>query len=365
MSRVYQPGFFDSFLTNTAIMSTDRPIAVDLFSGAGGLTRGLLEAEFTVLGAVEIDSLAAKSYAMNFPEVTLWERDISSVSGPEMMRRLGVTCGDLDLLAGCPPCEGFSRVRTLNGARSPEDPRNDLVLRMAKFVKCMLPKAVMVENVPALASDYRIVRFTNTLVRLGYEVRCEVIDTSDFGVPQRRRRMILLASRLGSPPPHPRPQPPVTVREAIGHLPSAGSSGDPLHDHGERRSKAIRQLISRIPRNGGGRLDLTIDDQLECHRSCDGFRDVYGRMSWDTVAPTITGGCINPSKGRFLHPEEDRAITLREAALLQTFPMHHYFSLARGKYAAAELIGNALPPRLVALQASVVREHLDRSGRPH
>jgi DNA (cytosine-5)-methyltransferase 1 len=331
---------------------------LDLFSGAGGLTRGLLDAGFTVLGAVEVDALAADSYAANFPEVVLGRQDIRDLKASEFITRLQLRPGELDVLAGCPPCEGFSRMRTLNGSRSQRDERNDLVLEIVRFVRTMRPKTVLVENVPALANDERLQIVRRRLGALGYKSRCDVVDASDYGVPQRRRRMILVASRLGPLPPNPPKQRTVTVREAIGNLSPAGRSGDPLHDHGEVRSASIRRLVSRIPKDGGSRGDLPVSDQLDCHLACDGFKDVYGRMAWDKVAPTITGGCINPSKGRFLHPDADRAITLREAALLQSFPVDHCFSLASGKYAAAELIGNALPPRLVALQARELRAHL-------
>jgi len=114
-----------------------------------------------------------------------------------------------------------------------------------------------------------------------------------------------------------------------------------------------------IPKDGGSRSDLGLERQLACHRRCDGFKDVYGRMKWDDVAPTITSGCINPSKGRFLHPEQDRAITLREAALLQGFDMSYRFPIHRGRYPLAELIGNAIPAEFVRRQAAVLRQRLE------
>ncbi len=120
------------------------------------------------------------------------------------------------------------------------------------------------------------------------------------------------------------------------------------------------RMIRSIPVNGGSRSDLPEELQLDCHLKCSGFKDVYGRMAWDDVAPTITGGCVNPSKGGFLHPSEHRAITVREAALLQSFPKIHVVSMERGKFAAADLIGNALPPALVRAQALPIRQLLDR-----
>jgi DNA (cytosine-5)-methyltransferase 1 len=142
-----------------------------------------------------------------------------------------------------------------------------------------------------------------------------------------------------------------TVRDAFANLTRPGASSDPLHRSGENRTPRIAAVIRRIPGNGGSRNALGRGRQLECHRNFDGFRDVYGRMAWNKVAPTITSGCINPSKGRFLHPSQNRAITLREAALLQGFPKSYSISLRRGRYPAAALIGNALPPELVRRHA--------------
>jgi DNA (cytosine-5)-methyltransferase 1 len=153
-----------------------------------------------------------------------------------------------------------------------------------------------------------------------------------------------------------------TVRDAISFLPVAGQSGDRLHDTSEKRSEKIKRLISMIPKDGGSRTDLGEEYQLECHKRTTGFRDVYGRMAWDKPSPTITGGCNSPSKGRFLHPEEDRGITLREAALLQTFPKDYQFSLASGKQGVAVMIGNALPPKFIEFHAKKLIDHLNTQG---
>jgi DNA (cytosine-5)-methyltransferase 1 len=334
----------------------DAPRAIDLFSGAGGLTRGLIDAGFDVIGAIEQNHLAASSYEANFRSVTLWERDIRKLPVTEVRRVLSLGRGDLDLLAGCPPCEGFSSLRTRNGKHQNNDPRNDLIYEFRRFVRGLLPRYVMLENVPALETDHRFADFVADLKRLGYLVQEQVKNVADYGVPQRRRRLILLAGRrhLGPLPESPMKQPERTVRQAIANLPPAGHSGDRLHDHGEIRQPKVLSLISEVPIDGGSRSALGDHRALRCHKDHDGFYDVYGRMRWDAVAPTITGGCINPSKGRFLHPLENRAITLREAALLQDFPPDHVFSLERGKYATAELIGNAIPPGFVRHHAEPV-----------
>ena len=315
-----------------------------------------------MLGAVEIDSLAAETYRSNFPGVHLWNSDIRHLSIAEMLRKLHLRPGQLDLLAGCPPCQGFSTLRSLNGHQAVRDSRNDLVLEFERFVRGLRPKAVMLENVPGLASDHRLARLTAALEDMGYGVTTQVLDASKYGVPQRRRRMILVAGWRRPIPlavEQPRSR---TVRDAIGHLSTAGRSGDPLHDIPARRQQRVIDLIAKIPKDGGSRADLGARAQLACHKRSDGFHDVYGRMSWDEVAPTITSGCINPSKGRFLHPQKNRAITLREAALLQGFPADYHFSLRRGKYPAAEMIGNALPPEFVRRHAEQIRLRVT-SGR--
>ena len=139
-------------------MSMKRPVAIDLFSGCGGLTLGLKQAGFRVLGAVEIDALAVETYRANHKSVVVWPEDIRKVNPRQVMRRLGLRKGELDLLAGCPPCQGFSTMATLNGKRGKDDPRNDLVFQFVRFVRQMAPKAVMLENVPGLAKDARISR---------------------------------------------------------------------------------------------------------------------------------------------------------------------------------------------------------------
>ena len=342
-------------------MPKKRPTAIDLFSGSGGLTLGLKHAGFKIIGAVDSDSLAAETYRVNHKNTVLWERDIRDLTVSEVMSRLKLSVGELDLLAGCPPCQGFSSMRTLNGKRNVNDPRNELVFEFLRFARELKPKAIMMENVPGLAKDERFHSFCRELDKLGYCCVHDVLDAACFGVPQKRLRVVLLAGKFGPIKFAASETRRYTVREAIFSLPPAGNSGDCLHDLPEKRSVRIIDLIKKIPKNGGSRMDLGNEKQLACHRKCNGFKDVYGRMSWDKQAPTVTCGCVNPSKGRFLHPEENRAITLREAALLQTFPPNYFFSLRRGKMPAAELIGNALPPEFIKRHAIEVKGYLQNN----
>jgi DNA (cytosine-5)-methyltransferase 1 len=332
-----------------------KPIAIDLFSGCGGLTLGLKQAGFRVIGAVENDNLAVETYKENHKKVYVWHTDIQSLSVSEVKRLLKIKKGELDLLAGCPPCQGFSSMTTLNGKRRVRDPRNNLVFEFVRFARGLMPKAIMMENVPGLARNKRIKKVKRELEQMGYECDFKVFNAADFGVPQRRRRIILLAGRRDLVPFALPARVRRTVRQAFRKLGVRARKG-PLHRLHERHSPKVLSLIRMIPKNGGSRLDLGKDRQLACHRKCDGFKDIYGRMAWDDVAPTITSGCVNPSKGRFLHPVRNRAITLREAALLQSFPPSYFFSLRRGKGSVAEMIGNALPPEFIRRHAnSVIR----------
>jgi len=338
--------------------------AIDLFSGAGGLSQGLKQAGFNVVGAVESVPTYAESYQMNHPKTNLKLSDITKIDPVEYMNELGLKAGDLDLLAGCPPCQGYSTIGTRNrGQRN--DPRNELIYEVLRFAITFQPKSIMMENVPALNNDARLQKLVEELETLGYKVDHKVLKMSNYGVPQGRRRMILLASRFDDIEVLKQEldeDSMATVRDAISFLPTAGLSNDPLHDALGKPSERIKQLIAMIPKNGGSRMDLGEEYQLECHKRTNGFKDVYGRMSWDKPSPTITGGCNNPSKGRFLHPEENRVITLREAALLQTFPADYKFSFKSGKTGVAMMIGNALPPTFIEFHARNIVKHLKSVG---
>lgn len=332
-------------------MSDNHKTAIDLFSGCGGLSLGLRNAGFDVLAAVENDKLASNTYKLNHPNTVLLKKDIQKIRPKYLLKKLNLEPGDLTLLAGCPPCQGFSTLRTLNGKVEVDDPMNDLLFEFLKFIRVFLPKSLLMENVPGLATDPRLKEFRAQIEKLGYLSSVEVLDAANYGTPQRRRRMVLLATKsrragFGEMPKYKR-----SVKWAFRWLEDPENSDDELHNYQVRRSEGVQQLISRIPKNGGSRTDLPLEDQLECHKNCNGFKDVYGRMHWDKPAPTITGGCINPSKGRFLHPEKDRAITLREAAMLQGFPKSYQFDMSRGRYPTAQMIGNAFPPRFAQMHA--------------
>jgi len=331
--------------------------AIDLFAGCGGLSLGLQQAGFNVVSAVEIDCVAAETYRRNHPDVNLIEKDLRKVKGPQLLPLGG---GQVHLLAGCPPCQGFSRVRRKNRNRSARDNRNWLIDEYVRIVRSIHPAALFLENVPGIERYHRFKSFLRVIGDLGYKINCECLELSQYAVPQRRRRIVVLAGRgftIDMPSPA-RVQIKRNVEWAIGDLPSPSKSSNRFHREVTRHDAKMLRRIAAVPKDGGSRLDWPDDLALKCHVDMerDGFKDVYGRMSWDEPSPTITGGCINASKGRFVHPEENRAITLLEAALLQTFHQRYYFSTKRGRYAVAEMIGNALPPEFARrVGCSVIR----------
>jgi DNA (cytosine-5)-methyltransferase 1 len=334
--------------------------AIDLFSGCGGLTLGLKQAGFRVIGAVENSELAVKTYKKNHKRVHVWHRDIRKVTVKSVQEKLKLEPGDLDLLAGCPPCQGFSTIPSLNGSKVLRDKRNNLVFEFIRFVRVLRPKAIMLENVPGLRKNYRLKKMLTDLRTLGYDDPTHgVLNAADYGVPQRRRRFILLAGhgRRIQFARKARSRP--VVSDAFNKL-GKRAKRDPLHNYKERRTEDVKERIRSIPENGGSRIALGKRHQLLCHKDFDGFKDIYGRMKFTEVSPTITTGCFNPSKGRFLHPRNLRAITLREAALLQSFPRSYFFSLEKGRILAAEMIGNALPPEFIRRHAIKIIEALER-----
>lgn len=332
--------------------------AIDLFSGCGGLTLGLRQAGFQVIGAVEIDPVAVETYKANHKRVHVWTKDICDLSVDEILVKFNLKPGELDLVAGCPPCQGFSTMTTMNGKYERNDARNDLVFQYLRIVQGLRPRAVMMENVPDLLKDGRSTILKRELEELGYKCRMAVHDASKFGVPQRRRRFVLVAGQGVEISFAKELKTRRTVKQAFSKLRRAKT--DVLHNLPYRPSPAVLERIRLTPKDGGSRDDLGKQYQLACHKKSDGFKDVYGRMAWEKPAPTITGGCFNPSKGRFLHPEEDRPISMREAALLQSFPCDYRFSLKRGKTGVAQMIGNALPPEFIrrhALQIEATLKH--------
>ena len=331
--------------------------SIDLFSGCGGLSVGLHRAGFVVNAALEINSDAVQAYKLNHKKTYLIEEDIRKVEISEIQKLLNGQ--PLHLLAGCPPCQGFSSVRRLNRGNV-RDGRNNLIFEYLRFVKELRPLTIMMENVPGLIKYYRFNEMMEEFKKLGYKVDVDVVNVKDYGVPQRRRRLVLVGSLLGEIKIAKGNGKKVTVRETIGKLESVSKTKDPVHKIYATHRDDIMEMIRLIPKNGGSRKDLPIQYILECHKKENvGFNDIYGRLRWDDYSTTITGGCLNPSKGRFLHPDKHRVITAREAALLQSFPKSYKFPMGISKTALALLIGNALPPKFSYIQSKNIKNHID------
>lgn len=356
-----------------------RLTVVDLFSGAGGTGVGFKKAGFRIVGAVELNANAAKTYENNL-KVKVKQEDITTISPAKLRRELKLRLGELDVLVGCPPCQGFSRMRNKEGH---SDPRNKLVLQYLDFVKAFLPRFAVFENVPGLVRTKHGKKFYDALYvgleTLGYRVRQRMDDVADYGVPQHRRRIIVIAGRNGEDPPFPTPthgsptSPAVvsgnlkrwlTVRDAIGknRYPAlkAGENGEgkrkkkyPNHVAPEMSNKVLK-FIQKVPTNGGSRSDVHRRSWLECHRAHDGHKDVYGRLQWDKPSNTITCGCTNVSKGRFVHPIQNRAVTPREAAVLQGFDDDFIFE----EDSVSAQIGNAVPPPYALAIAKALKKKI-------
>lgn len=353
-----------------------RRTTVDLFSGCGGASIGFRQAGLSPVAAVEIDEQAAKAYKANLGIAPL-AKDIRKVDGDELLKAAGLRAGECTLLSGCPPCQSFSVLRRGSDTTPLDRLRNTLYEDYLRLAKALQPRHIAFENVPGMLGPRWRPRFDallNGLGDLGYECVWDVVEAADFGVPQRRRRVLVVASRVTTPilptPTHAeeptgRLKPHVTVRDAIRSLPPLESGDRDLADpyHAARRHSPLALRRLRAVPEGGGRMDLPKRLQLACHQGHDGHYDIYGRMWWDRPAPTLTSGCTNVTRGRFAHPDQDRAITLREAMLLQTFPPSAV--LSGGVEEMALQVGNAIPPLLARRigEAIVAMETRSRERR--
>lgn len=333
-------------------------VAIDCFSGAGGLSLGMSQAGIEVRYAFDSDQAAVDTYSANLGGHAQCI-SVNDVAGPIIRKRLASE--GCDLVFGGPPCQGFSVQRRGEAT----DSRNELIFEFLRIVVEAQPKIFLMENVAALAGPRGkayLEKFQEKAEAAGYIISWEILNASDFGVPQNRKRLFVVGERSDLPITFSFPasqQSKKTVRDAIGDLPN------PLDKHGipnhqpDNISSANRERISHVPQ-GGGREDIPMHLRLPCHRvsvSKAGHRGVYGRLHWDQPAGTITTKCNSFTRGRFAHPVENRNITMREAARIQGFPDDFVF--LGNKVSVAHQVGNAVPPPLAKELGLALRNALE------
>ena len=336
---------------------------VDLFCGIGGLTHGLIRGGVRVVAGVDIDLESRFPYEQN-NDATFIERDVRQLTGSDLHAMWDG--GKHTLLAGCAPCQPFSSY-SRKGRQSREDSKWDLLSDFGRLVREARPDFVTMENVPQLLNHEVFSEFRDSLA--DYHVWHEIVECAQYRIPQTRKRLVLLASRLGpialaSPSAIDR-RAKATVREAISHLPPLTAGGSDPHDvlHTACTLSDLNLRRIRASRPGGTWRDWDLALIARCHRkpSGDTYPSVYGRMEWDAPSPTITTQSFGYGNGRFGHPDQDRAITLREAAILQTFPADYQF-VPNGRpvrfSVLGRLIGNAVPVRLGEIIAKTLEKHM-------
>lgn len=339
--------------------------AIDLFCGAGGLTYGLEEAGLTVVEGVDIDEYCRYPFEKN-TESRFICKDVREYTANEA--EAAWAGADIRVLVGCAPCQPFSTYT--QGPRGSHKQRWVLLRRFAELVDETNPDIVSMENVTPLQGTAMFRQFVRKLTAAGYEVEYGPVDCRHYGAAQTRRRLVLLASRLGPitlmKPTHPNENDWTTVRETIESLPPLGAGDVDAVDGLHRTSRLSELNMKRIKvsRPGGTWRDWPKELVAKCHLKESGktYPGVYGRMEWDKPSPTITGQCFGFGNGRFGHPEQDRALSLREAALLQTFPRDYEFvprsAPFPGMKHVGRMIGNAVPPLLGRVIGASIRDHL-------
>ena len=325
--------------------------AVDLFCGAGGLTLGLEKAGINVMMGIDIDPACEYPFEAN-NNAKFLKKSVEDVTSQELTDAYGDA--EITLLAGCAPCQPFSTYKL--GKSDETDERWNLLWKFGRMVKETEPDLITMENVPKLAHQKVFADFVKSLKALEYYVSFKIVNCADYGVAQQRNRLVLLASKFGPVsiiPPTVKKSKYKTVRQAISKLPELGAGErddkDPLHN-----SSRLSELnLARIQCSKPGRTWRDWPEELiaECHKRKTGksFPSVYGRMEWDAPAPTMTTQFYGFGNGRFGHPEQDRAISLREGAIIQSFPKSYKFT-PKGKpinrRTVGRLIGNAVPVKL-------------------
>ncbi len=339
--------------------------AVDVFCGVGGLTYGLRRAGIKVRAGIDIDKAAHYPYEKNNKSRFVLE-DVRNTTGADL--RGFFSRESIRLIAGCAPCQPFSTLSRKPGAADAE--KWGLLVEFGRLVEEVRPELVTMENVIRIVHHSPYERFLDVLERAGYWVYAGTVRCADYGLGQDRRRHVLMASLFGPIALPPGRASRVTVRDVIGNLPPVLSGGvdpsDRLHCARALNPVNLKRIAASRP--GGTWLDWPEPLRAPCHRTKSGesFKSVYGRMAWDQPAPTITTMSYNFGAGRFGHPEQDRALTLREAALLQSFPEKYIFARPDEPIlfsSLGRLIGNAVPPLLGEVIGRAFKEHVDQHGQ--
>lgn len=348
------------------------PNVIDLFCGVGGLSHGFIQEDFNVLAGIDIDETCRFAFEENNKSEFI-AKSITDISAQEINRIYGENT-DLKILVGCAPCQNFSSYMFKD--KDKDSNKWKLLYEFSRLINEVQPDIVSMENVAQLINFKKapvFEDFVSNLKSLGYYVHYEVVNCPDYGIPQNRKRLILLASKFGEikliPKTHNRDLY-VTVKDAIGELPFIKDGekdiNDPIH-FSRKLTPKNKKRIEATP-YGGSWKDWNEDLRLECHKKETGksFPSVYGRMVWEKPSPTMTTQCIGYGNGRFGHPVQDRAISLREAALLQTFPLDYKFVKNDQDYNStilARQIGNAVPVKLGQVVAKSVKEHLKKLNK--
>lgn len=336
--------------------------AVDLFCGAGGLTRGLKDANVQVNLGVDFDANCKFPYEYN-NEASFLHASVTDINAKQL--KDGLSGGTYSLLAGCAPCQTFS---SYNAKANESDKRWWLLQEFARLVNESKPTFITMENVPGLKEQDVFRQFVATLEKLKYHLWFDVVNAADYGLPQNRRRLVLIGSKLGPIEllkPEQMNAKPKSVQEAIGQLRYLGHGEvdpkDPLHQAAKLSDLNFQRMIYSKP--GGTWRDWPKYLVADCHKKDSGstFASVYGRMKWDAPAPTMTTQYYGFGNGRFGHPEQDRAISLREGAIFQGFPKDYQF-IEKGKpfskSAVARMIGNAVPVKLGEVIGKSFQKHI-------
>nr|WP_316624306.1 DNA cytosine methyltransferase [uncultured Ruminococcus sp.] len=341
---------------------------VDLFCGVGGLTCGLIQAGLNVIAGFDLDPTCRYTYEHN-NHVNYHLRNIREVAGPDINALFDENA--TSILVGCAPCQPFSQMRFKMGRANTNDDKYNLLLEFGRLIEETQPTVISMENVPQIKESDVYREFTRLLARNGYHYSAKVVYCPEYGIPQTRRRFVLVGSQLGDiqliPPTHEPTD--IHVGDFIHNLPEleAGQIDphDPLHRSSALSERNLRRIQASIP--GGTWLDWPEELRCACHRKRSGttYASVYGRMTWNQIGPTITTQFYNYGTGRFGHPEQNRALSIREGAILQTFPRDYDFIDPEKPFVIRDVarhIGNAVPVRLGEVIGISIVQHLHDYG---